>query len=220
MAYFSNSIWLSFKVGTLATLLVVLLGTGLGYLLAFGRFRGKQLLDVLLTLPLVLPPTVTGYYLIVLFGRRGYLGAPLYKLTGYSLMFNWHGAVLASTVVSLPLMIKTSRSAMESLDTPLLHQATLMGYSRWETFWRVVLPLSRRGLMAGAVLSFARALGEFGATLMVAGNIPGATDTVPIAIYAKVAAGERQEAHLMVLLFTLLFALFLYFALIVTGKRR
>ncbi|MBU1240698.1 molybdate ABC transporter permease subunit, partial [Myxococcota bacterium] len=172
-----HSMLLSFKVALIATVLVILVGTLMGYLLATKHFPGKEILDVLLTLPLVMPPTVTGYYLIVLFGRRGILGGPLFDLTGYTLMFTWHGAVLASFIVSLPLMIRTSRVAIESVDENLVHTATLMGYSRWAIFLRVLLPLSRRGLIAGAILAFARALGEFGATLMVAGNIPGATDT-------------------------------------------
>ncbi len=210
---------LSFKVALTATVLVILAGTALGYLLATRRFRGKELLDVLLTLPLIMPPTVTGYYLIVLFGRRGVLGGPLYDLTGYTLMFSWHGAVLASFIVSLPLMIRTSRVAMESVDETLVDTATLMGYSRWEIFRRVLLPLSRRGLIAGAILSFARALGEFGATLMVAGNIPGSTDTMPISIYSHVAMGEWSKANTMVLVFTAFSAIFLYAALHITRRR-
>ncbi|MBU1535609.1 molybdate ABC transporter permease subunit [Myxococcota bacterium] len=215
-----HSMLLSFKVALIATVLVILVGTLMGYLLATKHFPGKEILDVLLTLPLVMPPTVTGYYLIVLFGRRGILGGPLFDLTGYTLMFTWHGAVLASFIVSLPLMIRTSRVAIESVDENLVHTATLMGYSRWAIFLRVLLPLSRRGLIAGAILAFARALGEFGATLMVAGNIPGATDTMPISIYSHVASGEWKAANTMVMVFTAFSALFLYAALRITRRHK
>jgi len=216
----SHSLFLSFKVATVATVLVIIFGTLLGYLLAVKHFWGKRLLDVLLTLPLVMPPTVTGYYLIVLFGRNGIIGSAIYKYTGYSLMFTWHGAVLASFVVSLPLMIRIARAAIESVNNNLIQIATLMGYRRSEIFFRVILPLAKRGLIAGAVLSFARALGEFGATLMVAGNIPGKTDTMPIAIYTKAASGEWGSAHLMVLVFTVISAIFLYISLAVTGHKK
>ena len=212
------SLFLSFKVALAATVLVVIIGTLIGYVLATKKFMGRELLDVVLTLPLVMPPTVTGYYLIVLFGRSGVIGGPLYDLTGFSFMFTWHGAVLASFIVSLPLMIRTSRAAIESVDASLIQTAMLMGYSRREILLRVIIPLAKRGLLAGAVLSFARALGEFGAALMVAGNIPGSTDTMPIAIYSHVASGEWHRANTMVLIFTVVSALFLYVALRITRR--
>jgi molybdate transport system permease protein len=174
------------------------------------QFRGKDLLDILLTLPLVLPPTVTGYYLIVLFGRKGTIGAIVYQVTGFSIMFTWYAAVVASFVVSLPLMIKASRAAIESVDKDLINASYTLGHGSLETAVRVVLPLARRGIIAGAVLSFARALGEFGATLMLAGNIPGRTDTMPIAIYSTVSSGDWAKAHLMVIIFTVLSGLVLY----------
>jgi molybdate transport system permease protein len=216
---FLFSLRLSLQVALIATLLVLLFGLPLAYLLARRDFRGKEVLDVLLTLPLVLPPTVTGYYLILLFGRRGLIGGPLYAWTGWSIMFTWQAAVLASFVVALPLMIKTARSAMESVDATLIHASFTLGRKEWETALRVILPLSSRGILAGTVLSFARAMGEFGATLMVAGNLPGRTDTLPIAIYSLSASGEWTSAHLMVALMTLVCGLLLYIANRSTAKK-
>jgi molybdate transport system permease protein len=213
------SIALSFRVALLATVGVVLVGTALAWLLARRRFWGRTLLDVILMLPLVLPPTVTGYYLVVVFGRNGLLGGPLYAWTGWTVMFTWTAAVLASFVVALPLMVQTARAAMESVDESLLDTATMLGYTERETFFRVLLPLSKRGVVAGAVLAFARALGEFGATLMVAGNIPGRTDTAPIAIYAAVASGDWSQAHTLVLVFTGLSGLVLLVALKLSRRK-
>jgi molybdate transport system permease protein len=206
----THSILLSLKVALVATVAVVVVGTAFAWLLARRRFPGRSLLDVLLTLPLVLPPTVTGYYLLVLFGRHGVLGGPLYELTGWSLLFTWWAAALASFVVALPLMVRTARAALEAVDERFVDAATLLGYSERETFFRVLVPLSRRGLAAGAVLAFARALGEFGATLMVAGNIPGQTDTMPVAIYGATAAGNTAQANALVLLYTVLSAAVLW----------
>ncbi len=201
-------IWPALRVSLLvvsvATVIVGALGLALAFLLARREFRGKELLDALLTLPLVLPPTVTGYYLIVLLGRRGIFGSYLYELTGWAVAFTWQAAVIASTVVALPLMIKSSRAAIESVEPRYEIAAYTLGKSEWETFWRVTLPLARRGVLAGLVLSFARALGEFGATLMLAGNIPGATQTMPLAIYEAVVAGEDERAFALALLLTLI----------------
>jgi molybdate transport system permease protein len=220
MGSLSFSVLLSFKVALVATLFVVIVGTFFGYILAVKSFPGKTLLDVILTLPLVLPPTVTGYYLIVLFGRNGVLGAKIYALTGWTIMFTWQGAVVASFIVALPLMVKTARASIESIDRNLINSAVVMGYTRWEVFIKVILPLAKKGLFAGTILSFARAMGEFGATLMVAGNIPGKTDTMPLAIYSKAASGEWSSAHIMVILFTGVSALFLYLAIWFTGKKQ
>lgn len=212
----TDSLWfslrLSLQVAFVATLLVAIVGTALAYLLASVRFHGRDLLDVLLTLPLVLPPTVTGYYLIVLFGRRGVVGQYLYAWTGWSLAFTWWSCVLASFVVALPLMIKTTRAAIESVDPQLLDASYTLGHSRWSTAFRVTLPLARRGMLAGLVLSFARAIGEFGATLMIAGNIPGETDTMPLAIFSLVSVGDWSRANTLVLILTLLSGGFLYLA--------
>ncbi|GMT48199.1 MAG: molybdenum ABC transporter permease subunit [bacterium] len=204
------SLRLSLQVATVATVLVMLVGISVAYILARKDFRGRVLLDILITLPLVLPPTVTGYYLVILFGRNGFIGRFFYDLTGWSIMFTWYAAVLASFVVALPLMIKTARAAMESVDKNLVNASYSLGHSELETVFKVILPLSRKGIIAGVVLSFARALGEFGATLMIAGNIPGKTDTMPLAIYTLANSGEWSTANFMVLFLTLISGFFLY----------
>ncbi len=206
------SLRLSFQVAAVATFFIIVVGITVAYFLAQKTFRGKELLDMLFTLPLVLPPTVTGYYLIILFGRNGIIGNPIYGWTGWSIMFTWHAAVLASFVVALPLMIKTTRAAIETVDKNLINASYTLGHSEFETAVKVILPLAKRGIMAGTVLSFARALGEFGATLMLAGNIPGKTDTMPLAIYSLAGSGEWSQANGMVILLTLMSGLFLYFA--------
>ena len=206
------SLRLSLQVAIAATALVVLVGTGMSFVLARKSFRGKEILDILLTLPLVLPPTVTGYYLILFMGRNGLFGNYLYRLTGWSIMFTWYAAVLASFIVALPLMIKTTRAAIESVDQNLIKVSYTLGHGEFKTFLKVILPLSKKGIIAGAVLSFARAMGEFGATLMVAGNIPGKTNTMPIAIYTSASSGDWSKANMMVVFFTLVSAAFLYIA--------
>ena len=200
----ASAVWLSVQVAVAATLLNALLGIPLAYLLARRRFWGRGLVDLLVTLPLVLPPTVTGYYLIVLLGRRGVLGAPLYEITGWSIAFTWYAAVAAATVMALPLLVRTARAAIESVDRDLERAAWTLGRSEWRTALEVTLPLARNGLIAGLVLAFARALGEFGATLMLAGNIPGKTTTAPLAIYTAVQTGDRGEALILVALLTAL----------------
>ena len=184
----------------------------MAYLLARKSFKGKEILDILVTLPLVLPPTVIGYYLIILMGRNGLIGGVLYQWTGWSIVFTWYAAVLASFVVSLPLMIKTTRAAIESVDKSLINASYTLGHSELTTALKVILPLSKRGIIAGTVLAFARVMGEFGATLMVAGNIPGKTDTMPLAIYTSASSGEWSRANLLVLFFTLISGLFIYIA--------
>ena len=199
-----GALGLSIRVAVFATLLNALLGIPLAYLLARRAFRGRALVDLLVTLPLVLPPTVTGYYLIVLLGRRGWLGAPVYAWTGWSVAFTWYAAVIAATVMALPLLVRTARAAIESVDHELEKAAFTLGRSEWRTALEVTLPLARNGIIAGLVLAFARALGEFGATLMLAGNIPGKTTTVPLAIYTAVQTGEMGEAVLLVVALTIL----------------
>jgi molybdate transport system permease protein len=203
---------LSLQVAIAATVLVVGIGTLMSFILARKSFRGKEILDILLTLPLVLPPTVTGYYLILFMGRNGLLGKHIFHWTGWSIMFTWYAAVLASFLVALPLMIKTTRAAFESVDNNLIKVSYTLGHGELKTFFRVILPLSKKGMIAGAVLSFARAMGEFGATLMVAGNIPGKTATMPIAIYTAASSGEWAKANMMVVFFTLVSGVFLYVA--------
>jgi molybdate transport system permease protein len=185
---------LSLQVAVAATALNALVGIPIAYVLARRRFWGKSVVDVLVTLPLVLPPTVIGYYLIVLLGRRGYLGAPLYEATGWTVVFTWYAAVVAATVMALPLLVRTVRAAIESVDRDLERAAYTLGRSELRTVLEVTLPLARNGILAGLVLAFARALGEFGATLMLAGNVPGRTQTVPLSIYTAVQTGESGEA--------------------------
>jgi molybdate transport system permease protein len=193
-----SALWLSVRVASVATLLNAMVGIPLAFLLARKPFRLRGLVDLVISLPLVLPPTVTGYYLIVLLGRRGWLGAPLYALTGWSLTFTWYAAVVAAAVMALPLLVRTARAAIESVDRDLERAAFTLGHSEWRTAIEVTLPLARNGILAGLVLAFARALGEFGATLMLAGNIPGRTTTVPLAIYTAVQTGESAEALALV----------------------
>jgi molybdate transport system permease protein len=153
-------------------------------------------------LPLVLPPTVTGYYLIVLLGRRGLLGAPLHELTGWSIPFSWSACVIAAAVVAHPLMVRAARGAFEAIDSRQLLAAASLGHGRGSIFLRVAVPLASRGLAAGAVLGFARAVGEFGATLLLAGNIAGRTQTLPLAIYEALQMGDDRAALLLSLVLT------------------
>lgn len=197
-----DALKLSLLVVSITTLIVGVFGLLISYLLAKREFRGKELLDAMLTMPLVLPPTVTGYYLIILLGRRGLIGGIIYDLTGWTITFTWLGAVIAAVVVSLPLMIKASRASIESVNPEYEIASYTMGKGRLETFVRITLPLARRGIIAGIVLSFARSLGEFGATLMIAGNIPGKTQTMPLAIYEAVASGDEQQAQILALILT------------------
>ncbi|KJR43161.1 molybdate ABC transporter inner membrane subunit [Candidatus Magnetoovum chiemensis] len=206
------SLKLSLKVALTATVFIVLAGVTIAYFLAMRRFRGKELLDIILTLPLVLPPTVTGYYLIVIFGRKGFIGQYIFQWTGWSFMFNWYGAALASFVVALPLMIKASRAAIESVDKDLINASYTLGCGELETAFRITIPLAKRGITAAAILSFTRAMGEFGATLMIAGNIPGKTDTMPIAIYSLASSGEWNKANMAVFALTAMSGFFLFLA--------
>ena len=204
-----DALALSLRVAVLATVLNAVVGIPLAWTLARRRFRGRGVVDLLVTLPLVLPPTVTGYYLIVLLGRRGWLGAPLYAATGWTVAFTWYAAVIASTLMALPLLVRTARAAIESVDRDLEKAALTLGRSEWRVALEITLPLARNGILAGLVLAFARALGEFGATLMLAGNIPGRTQTVPLAIYTAVQTGESGEAFALVVVLTLVSCLVL-----------
>lgn len=191
---------LSLKVAGLATAIDLVLGVAVGWLLARRRFPGREFLDTVLTLPMVLPPTVLGYYLLVLIGRRGWLGGWLHDTFGINLIFTWQGAVIAASVVAFPLVFKPARAAFEAIDGQLEQAARILGMKEAAVFFRITLPLAWRGIMAGLLLAFARALGEFGATLMVAGSIPGKTQTLSIAIYEAVQAGQDDTANLLVLI--------------------
>lgn len=202
----SASIWtpllLSLKVAGWATVLNLLLGVGAAYALARTRSRLRDVVDSVLTLPLVLPPTVLGYYLLVLLGRRGTVGGWLDSM-GIQLVFTWQGAVIASTVVAFPLVMKSARAAFEGVDHQLESAARVLGLPEAAVFFRVTLPLAARGIAAGVLLAFARALGEFGATLMIAGNLPGRTQTLSVAIYEAVQAGDDATANTLVLITSL-----------------
>ena len=194
---------LSLKVALWATLIDLVLGVGFGYLLARGRFIGRDLLDALLTLPMVMPPTVLGYYLLVLIGRNGPIGHWLQQHFGINLIFTWQGAVIAAAVVAFPLVLKGARSAFEAVDVQLEQAARVLGVPPLGVFLRVSLPLAWRGVLAGTLLAFARSMGEFGATLMVAGSIPGKTQTLSIAVYEAVQAGQDDTANLLVIITSL-----------------
>lgn len=190
---------LSLKVAGCATVMATLLGVSVAYGLSRWRSSWCDFVDSLLTLPMVLPPTVIGYYLLVLFGRRGWLGEVLGKW-GIELVFTWQGAVIAATVVAFPLVLKSSRAAFQDVNPQLEDAARVLGISDSAVFFRVTLPLALRGITAGVLLAFARALGEFGATLMIAGSIPGQTQTLSIAIYEAVQAGNDGLANILVLI--------------------
>ena len=213
------TLFLSLKVAACATLLNLLFGVGVGYVLARGRFPGRNLLDTVLTLPMVMPPTVLGYYLLVLLGRRGWLGAFLENHFGIHLIFTWQGAVLAATIVAFPLVFKPARAAFETVDGQFEQAARVLGISNGRIFFRVTLPLAWRGILAGVLLGFARALGEFGATLMVAGSIPGKTQTLSIAVYEAVQAGQDDAANTLVLITSLVCIAVLFAAARLTPGR-
>ena len=189
---------LSLKVTLTATVLIFLIGLGLALLLARRQFRFQTVVETLILLPLVLPPSVVGYYLFFLLGQDG----PLVHWLGWNVLFTWPAAVVASTTVGLPLMFQAARAAIASVDPALERAARTLGASELRVLWRVTLPLARRGLLAGLVLGGARALGEFGATLMVAGSLPGRTQTLPLAIYDAVQNRQEELVHLMVLMMT------------------
>jgi molybdate transport system permease protein len=185
---------LSFQVATLATLIAGVGGVALAGVIARGRFVGSDVLDALLAAPLVLPPTVLGYYLLVVIGRSSAFGRAYEAVTGTSLVFTKGAAVLAGVLAALPFVVKTARAAMEDVDPRLTAAAATLGASPMKVFLTIVLPLSRGGVIAGLTLGFARALGDFGVTLMIAGNIPGLTQTGSLAIYDAVQASREAEA--------------------------
>jgi molybdate transport system permease protein len=192
-------LWLSLRVAALATLLALAIGLWVAYLLANRNFRGKEALDAIVTLPLVLPPTVMGYYLLVVVGRESSLGQMYESVFGSPLVFTWQAAVVAALVHATPLLVKSTRAALESVDRSYERAARTLGASEWRVFWRVTLPLARRSVLAAAVLAFARSLGDFGITIMIAGNIPRRTQTMSVAIYDAVESGNGELARIMVL---------------------
>jgi molybdate transport system permease protein len=196
-------IWLSLRVATLATALVLVVGTVAAYALSHKNFRGKDTLDSLITLPLVLPPTVLGYYLLVVIGRNSPFGQVYEAVFGHPLVFTWQAAVVASFVHSAPIYIQAARAVLEGVDYRYEWAAQSLGASEWRIFSQITLPLARRGLLALASLCFARSLGDFGVTIMVAGNIPGRTQTLSVAIYDAVESGNAHVARVLVLIVSL-----------------
>jgi len=191
---------LTLKVASLATLFASIVGITIGKALGRRRTFARDVAESLLTLPLVLPPTVLGYYLLVVVGRRGWIGSWLEDTLGIRLVFTWQGAVLAAAIVAFPFVCKSARAAFENVDVQLEQAARVLGLGAAAVFFRITLPLAWRGILAGVLLAFARAFGEFGATLMVAGSIPGRTQTLSIAVYEAVQAGQDDLANLLVLL--------------------
>ncbi|HOW14631.1 molybdate ABC transporter permease subunit, partial [Methanosarcina sp.] len=191
---------LTLKISFIATLFVAVLGILIAYILAKREFPGKWLADVMVTMPMVLPPTVTGYILVILLGKNGFIGSTFNKITGSGILFTWQAAAIAAFVVSLPLMVKTTTSAIGAVDKSVEEASRILGRNEMETALFITLPLAKKGIMAGCVLSFARAVGEFGATLMVAGNIPGKTNTMAISIYSAYQSGNNELANLLVII--------------------
>lgn len=198
-----TALLLSLKVAGFATLINLVLGVAIAYLFARKRFWGREVLDSFLSLPMVMPPTVLGYYLLVLLGKKSALGQFLYNQFGIQLIFTWQAATIAAAIVALPLVYKPARSAFESIDPQLEQAARTLGLSNAAIFFRVSFPLAWRGILGGLLLGFARALGEFGATLMVAGSVQGKTQTLSIAIYEAVQAGDDALANTMVMMASL-----------------
>lgn len=193
-------LWLSLKVAAIATVLSLALGLWVAYLLANRRFRGKEVLDAAVALPLVLPPTVLGYYLLMAVGRLSPLGRLYEWITGSPLVFTWQAAVVAAMFHAIPLLVISARAALESVDRSYERAARNLGATEWRVFWKVTLPLARRSILAAAILAFARTLGDFGITIMIAGNIPGRTQTVAVAIYDAVESGNGALARTLVLI--------------------
>lgn len=202
MEFLGTNLLISFQISTLATILVFAAGLPLAWALSRPRWRGRALLDVAVNLPLALPPTVMGYYLLLLIGREGPVGKLTRALWGETLIFTMTAAVLASAVVCLPLFVQAARNALEEVPAEVFEAGQIDGGGRWELFRYLSVPLAWPGIWTGVLLAYARSLGEFGATLMVAGNIPGKTQTMALAIYSAVQAGQETTAHWMAVLLT------------------
>ncbi|MEW9676264.1 molybdate ABC transporter permease subunit [Lentibacillus sp. L22] len=196
---FLSPIWLSIKVAVIAGIIVILTGTIVGRILARKRFRGKAVLETILMLPLVLPPTVVGFFLIVIFGRQSVVGRMIEWVFQQPVIFTWVAAVIASVVVAFPLMYQSAKSGFQGIDQGIEEAARVDGAKEWKLFFLISIPLASKALISGSILSVARALGEFGATLMFAGNIPGETQTIPTAIYIAIDSGNMQMAWMWLL---------------------
>ncbi|MEK9199319.1 molybdate ABC transporter permease subunit [Ureibacillus sp. 179-F W5.1 NHS] len=199
MQEFLSPIWLSIKIATISGIVVILLGTLIGRIFARKSFKGKAIVETLLMLPMVLPPTVVGFFLIVVFGRNSIAGQAIEWLFHQPIIFTWWAAVIASIVVAFPLMYQSAKSGFQGVDLNIEEAARVDGANEWRIFLFISIPLASKSLISGAILSFARALGEFGATLMFAGNIPGETQTIPTAIYIAIDSGNMQLAWMWVI---------------------
>ncbi len=199
-------ILLSLKVALIATVIILPVGTYLGWLFSRKNFLGKSLLDGLVNIPLVLPPVVTGYFLLVVLGPNGLIGRYLDQWFGFSIAFTWKAAVAASAVVSLPLLVRAVRVAVDAVDFKLEEAARMLRANEWEIFFKITLPLAANGIIAGAVLAFARGLGEFGATIMVASNVPGKTQTIPLAIFTYLNQPDGESKALVLIIVSIIFA--------------
>lgn len=195
-----SPLWLSFKTAAIATVIVFILGVLLARLIARNSFYGKSVVEAIILLPLVLPPTVVGFGLLYLFGKNGFLGQFLINSFDFQVVFSWYAVIIAAVVVSFPLMYQSAAAAFQQYEPNIENAAYTMGASKWKVFWTISFPLAWPGLLAGLVLSFARALGEFGATLMLAGYIPNVTDTIPLAIYFAVESGNIEMAKFWVVI--------------------
>ncbi|EUK17808.1 molybdate ABC transporter permease subunit [Commensalibacter papalotli (ex Servin-Garciduenas et al. 2014)] len=214
-----GALFLSLKVAGCSVVVNFLIAVPIGFLLARKKFVGKEFLDTILTLPMVMPPTVLGYYLLVLLGRHGWVGQILEIYFDINLIFTWQGAVIAATIVTFPLVFKPTRTAFESVNPCYEQAARVLGVSDISIFFRITLPLAWRGIFAGLLLSFARALGEFGATLMVAGSIPGKTETLSISIYEAVQEGNDHAANIAVIILSFVCIVVLFIAKKLTGYK-
>ena len=214
MSGITFSLWLSLRVALLATLVVLPLGVLIAHVQARWRYPGHGLVTTIVLLPLVLPPTVTGYYLVILLGREGFLGGPLHAITGASIMFTFWACAVTAATMALPLVVRTVQGAFEALDPTYEEIAATLGVGPVATFLRVRIPLAWRAIVAGGVLAFARAIGEFGATMMLAGNVPGRTNTMPLEVFTAYLAGDDRRANALVLLLTVVSA-----AVIVVAER-
>lgn len=195
-----SAILLSVKVASVATLISLPFGFTVAYLMTFRKFRGRVALDVIVNLPLTLPPVVVGYLLLLLLGQQGWLGQNVLQPMGIRIIFTWKAAVIATAVVGFPLMVRSIRTGMETIDERFIQASRTLGAHWLDTLMTVIMPLSVRGIIAGSVLMFARGLGEFGATIIVAGNIPGVTQTIPLAIYEYVSSPGGDVMAMMLCL--------------------
>ena len=199
-----SPLWLSFKTAAIATVIVFICGVFLARVISRNSFYGKSMVEAVILLPLVLPPTVVGFGLLYLFGKNGFLGQLLSNWFDVQVVFSWYAVIIAAVVVSFPLMYQSAAAAFQQYELNIENAAYTMGASKWKVFWTISFPLAWPGLLSGLVLSFARALGEFGATLMLAGYIPNVTDTIPLAIYFAVESGNLEMAKFWVIVIVLL----------------